>query len=145
MLGGNVSTCVDHFFERPLPEPDQAYRWRLEWRRPGVFRFWVDDEPMLIDGGAELPMFLAGRRYEAIDTLCLHPGFATSRETLAERRAGRRRFENVPVLTAPHRTWWAFFRVRRDALPEVIVSRAQSLAERGEGPTEAGIGGERGI
>jgi len=99
-------------FEKPIPVSHQAYRFKVAWFKAGNYHLWIDDVPMEVNGSRELPLCMrpGDGEFQGFDTILLHPGYATVRETLAEKKAGKRFFGPGPV--TPLVSHWAGFRVK---------------------------------
>jgi len=114
VLGTDINVDTVHYLDEPVPVPGQPYRVKIAWDKTGHYRLWIDDAAMKINGSHRIPVrrHIGVGPFRGFDTLYLHPGFATCRETLAERNAGKRFFADSGPLQEPHRVYWAKFRLK---------------------------------
>ena len=95
------------YFEHPIPLPDRIYRIRVSWAPQG-YRIWIDGVLMKVDQHDLVPFEMAGKPYEGIDTITLHPGIHRTRLSLNRQRAGEQPVEQLPP---PHVAFWGNFRL----------------------------------
>jgi hypothetical protein len=114
VVGREVNVDRVHYFDQPTPAPDRTYRIKITWNGTGLYRVWIDHVAMEVNGSCDIQMrsHVDAGEFRGFDAIYLHPGFATSRETLAEKSAGKRFFGGLGPLTEPHRAYWGRFRVR---------------------------------
>lgn len=96
------------YFEKPVPMPSQVYRIKIGWYESAHFRVWIDGTPMRVNDSYDIPMTRRAQDFTGIDTIYLHPGNASTRPTLAQKKKGA----SSPEDAKPHLTYWGSFRVR---------------------------------
>ena len=106
-LGREIPQDYIHYFEDPLPKPNQVYAIKVAWDARG-YRIWIDGQAMARSGNEIIPFEMAQRTFTGIDTLTLHPGMGGTRLTLAQKLSGD---QLPPEDRDPHLAYWGEFRV----------------------------------
>ena len=106
-LGREIPQDYIHYFEEPLPRPNQVYAIKVAWDRRGC-RIWIDGRIMARNGDEIIPFEMAQMPFTGIDTLTLHPGMGGTRLTHTQKLSGD---PLLPEDRDPHIAYWGEFRV----------------------------------